>query len=165
MSMDRTKAKTRRLEINQMTLGTGVVIFGIWSLIRMGLTLFIFNDGMDAEFDPDYRTLSLAIVWVATILLFLLYAYVGLSARSEGRGKRKSVAFLIWSGFALFLYIISLVFEVSAMFEEEKGIFSMVASLIIDITSIVCMLEMMVGSVKLRKLRKAAEAEEKEVLA
>ena len=48
-------AGIRRLEINLRTLGTGVIVFGIWSLVRIGLTTFIFHNDIDNVLDDDNR--------------------------------------------------------------------------------------------------------------
>ena len=46
-------AKTRRLENNLMTVGTGVAAFGVWALVKYILTAFVLNEEIEDSMEPS----------------------------------------------------------------------------------------------------------------
>ena len=149
-------AKTRQMEIDLMTLGTGVILFGLWSIVRTALTLFIFDDEIKELVEPEMRTPVYIFVFVFMSLVALLLVYTGFTARSVGKGKQKSILYLIVGGFSILIYLLSIIIGISSIFtENDQGLLSMIASLLIDVTSIVCTLQMMIYGIRLRRIRKA----------
>lgn len=155
-------ANTRRLEINLMTLGTGISLFGLWAFVRSGLTLFILRDQINTLIGEENRLLIYLIVFGAVAILCLMYFYIGMSARAEGKGKHKSILYLILTGINLCLYLPALIPEFFSLFSgTEEEILSVVISILIDITTIVCMVEMMIIGIRLRRIRKNMSIQEK----
>ena len=37
------------MEINLLTLGTGIIIFGVWSFVRAALTIFVFDNDIATQ--------------------------------------------------------------------------------------------------------------------
>lgn len=85
---------------------------------------------------------------------FLLRCFVGFSARAEGKGKRKSVVYLVFAGLITLVFLFIIIVEIYYLAVYRRSIFSMTVSLIIDITSLVFLVELIVNSIKIRKLRK-----------
>ena len=85
---------------------------------------------------------------------FLIRCYVGFSARSEGKGKHKSVLYLVFAGLITFVYFFVIVCECVYFVVGNERIVTVIVTLIIDVTSLVFLVELMVNSIKIRKLRK-----------
>ena len=147
-------AKARRLEINLMTLGTGVILFGVWSFIKLALTFLIYKEDFGVIGSDENMAIAMIFIWALFVLAFLIYFYIGKSARSEGKGKHKTIFYLIVTGAVILLGVASIVLEVIAVIPTPELYFSTGVSLIIDATSLVILIEVMINAISLRKLRK-----------
>lgn len=144
----------RRLENDLMILGEGIVLISAWTFLKFVITLIAFRN---VKITPDVDLLYLVMLGVLGIILvgiFLLYSFVGLSARSESRGKRKRPIYLILAGILTVTRTLVILSEIVSFFFTRSGVLTIIISLVIDMTSLVFMLEIMGAAVRLRKLRK-----------
>lgn len=139
----------RKTEINLITIGTGVILFGLWTFVKFFLTS-VFADINHLE-NSDLFSIS---AWIITIIELTIRCYIGFSARSEGRGKRKRILYLILTSFIILIYLPIIALEVLIIFVTPGYIFNMIITLIIDATSVIFLLELMIDSIRLRRLRK-----------
>ena len=91
--------------------GIATIIFGVWGILKT--ILFIVLDPYKTDGSAiDIKTISVQfIIWViiyAIIDLFLRF-FVGLSARSESKGKKKSILYLIFAGILIIASLISII--------------------------------------------------------
>ena len=137
-------ATIRRLQNNLITLGTGTIAFGIWTVIKYFLlcTVDIPNiiDSTGQIPDDIYR------------IAFFIICVIGFSARSEGRGKKKGWFYLITAIITILLYVFGVITEITAMFSATEGLLNKIITLLIDTTSIVLIIEIIISSIKLKKL-------------
>ena len=145
--------KIRRLESNLTTIGTGVIAFGFWGFLKFILS-YLFLGAQSVGIDGDeYITVIAVFVWAVAILIPLVYLWIGMSARAEGRGKRKSALYLFMVGWIIFVSTIAILLELYSL-SKLKDWFEIIVTLIIDLTRYVFLIELMVYSISLRKLRK-----------
>ena len=100
-------AKIRKTEINLITLGTGVIFFGVWTLVKSLVSFF-----------------------------------------------------LVVAGIIVFFRSILVVLEIIAAIFDHGDSINLLISAFIDITTIVFLVELMVYSIRLKKIRKAEPAKE-----
>lgn len=148
------EAKIRRTEDNLFVLGTSVIAFGLWNLIKFTVYFFFNSDDLKQAVDEKYFMFSVIVVWVIFFISFLLRCFIGLSARAEGKGKRKSVLYLVFTGIIMLVYSFLIIFEAVYFMVQFEHIFTMIVTLIIDVTSLVFLIELMINSIRIRKLRK-----------
>lgn len=152
-------AKTRRLENNLVTLGTGIIAFGLWAFIKLILTV-VFLGSAYFEDSPEERRLAVMIAtWVIAVLTLLMYVWLGLSARAEGNGKKKKPVYLFVVGIISvygFVMILLEVFLMITKFNKIDDPFSLFITIIIDVTRMIFLIELIYSSVTLRKIRKQA---------
>lgn len=152
-------AKTRRLENNLVTLGTGIIAFGLWAFIKLILTV-VFLGSAYFEDSPEERRLAVMIAtWVVAVLTLLMYVWLGLSARAEGNGKKKKPVYLFVVGIISvygFVMILLEVFLMITKFNKIDDPFSLFITIIIDVTRMIFLIELIYSSVTLRKIRKQA---------
>ena len=142
-----------KIEINLITTGTGLMFFGLWTFIKFFLTIVFLGVEYDDNTSDEVKLIATIITIIAVAIVSALFCYVGLSARAEGKGKKKSVVYLIVNGLILFFHILIIILEtVSLLF--GVNIFTIVVTIIIDATAAVLMLEVMINSIKLRKIRR-----------
>ena len=145
--------KIRRLESNLSTIGTGIISFGFWGFLKFILS-YLFLGAQSVGIDGDeYITVVAIFVWAVAILIPLVYLWIGMSARAEGRGKRKSALYLFMVGWIIFVSTIAILMELYSL-SKLKDWFEIIVTLIIDLTRYVFLIELMVYSISLRKLRK-----------
>lgn len=145
--------KIRRLESNLSTIGTGIIAFGFWGFLKFILS-YLFLGAQSVGIDGDeYITVIAVFVWAVAILIPLVYLWIGMSARAEGRGKRKSALYLLMVGWIIFVSTIAILMELYSL-SKLKNWFEIIVTLIIDLTRYVFLIELMVYSISLRKLRK-----------
>ena len=151
-------AATRRIEINQMTLGTGVIFFGIWSLARAFLTFFMVDDDEITQMnDSTIKTTVYVILMIFAFVLTFLQLYVGVSARSEGLGRQKPIAYRVIISLIILSYFLSILLEIVGIFVVDSSYYiSLFVSIVIDATLFVCLIEMLINSVQLKKIRNKA---------
>lgn len=145
--------KIRKLESNLTTIGTGIIAFGFWGFLKFILS-YLFLGAQSVGIDGDeYITVIAVFVWAVAILIPLVYLWIGMSARAEGRGKRKSALYLFMVGWIIFVSTIAILLELYSL-SKLKDWFEIIVTLIIDLTRYVFLIELMVYSITLRKLRK-----------
>ncbi len=153
-------AKTRKTEINLITLGTGVIFFGLWTLVKSLVSFFLLDAELRENLSDEMIFYTKIIFWSLIAVSFLLNFYVGLSARSLGKGKNKSSFFLVVAGIIVFFRSILVVIEILAAIFDHGDTINLLISAFIDITTIVFLVELMVNAIRLKKIRKAKPAKE-----
>ena len=142
-----------KIEINLITTGTGLMFFGLWTFIKFFLTIVFLGVEYDDNTSDEVKLIATIITIIAVAIVSALFCYVGLSARAEGKGKKKSVVYLIVNGFLLFFHILIIILEAAALLFGEN-ILTIIITMIIDATAVVLMSEVMINSIKLRKIRR-----------
>lgn len=146
-------ATKNKIEINLITTGTGLMFFGLWTFIKFFLTTVFLGVEYDDNTSDEVKLTATIIAIIAVAIISALFCYVGLSARAEGKGKKKSVVYLIVNGFLLFFHILIIILEAAALLFGEN-ILTIIITIIIDATAAVLMSEVMINSIKLRKIRR-----------
>lgn len=147
-------AKIRRTQDNLYVLGTSVIVFGMWNLLKFAIYFFVSPGEIKKETGDENYFIAVIVLWSMFFVSFLLRCFIGFSARAEGKGKRKSVLYLVLAGIIALVYCTLIAFEAAYFIAEHNHIFTSVVTLIIDVTSLVFLIELMVNSIKIRKLRK-----------
>lgn len=147
-------AKIRRTQDNLFVLGTSVVVFGLWNLIKFAIYYFVASNEIKEASGEKYYLITSIVCWVIFFFSFVLRCFIGFSARAEGKGKRKNVVYLVFAGMIALVYFCVIAFEVAYFIVRHDHIFTMIVTLIIDVTSLVFLVELIVNSIRIRKLRK-----------
>ena len=147
-------AKIRRTQDNLYVLGTSVIVFGMWNLLKFTIYFFVSSDEFKKETGDEKFFIAVILLWSMLFISFLLRCVIGFSARAEGKGKRKSVFYLVLAGIIALVYCTLIAFETAYFIAEHNQIFTSIVTLIIDVTSLVFLIELMVNSIRIRKLRK-----------
>lgn len=157
----------RRSKDTLIVVGAGTVIFGIWTLVKMLSLLIIFRkETVEAVLDitgPLEGVSDRFTFWAFTLIFTIMMAavlsvrtYVGLSAIAEGRGKKRRKLYIF---LASLMVIFSAYTFCSSFFTldapEQFGPLTRnqsISALIIDATSMIMLVQMIVSALKIRKL-------------
>ena len=151
-------AKARKRETDLKSLGMGVMLFGAWTFIKLAVTFLMYGIQFDEVLSEEVMTAGRIIIWVILALAFLIRLYIGISARSESDGKRKRAFYLVLAGLVVAVDAAAIVAEIVMLFTGSEGILSMAITVLIDATSTVILIELMVNAIAVRKLRKKEAA-------
>lgn len=136
-----------------ITIGTGVIVFGFWAFIKFVLTNIILGMQRYETVDDQYANLFTVLIWGFAVLSPLVYLWIGLSARAEGKGRHKSFLYLIMLAIVILFGTIVILGEIAALI-LLTNVIELIVTLFIDLTRIVFLTELMADSITLRVLRK-----------
>ena len=143
--------------------GQGVIAFGLWSLIKNNLYLFLSAEELFPETDEFSPKMQIAIILITfLILLFfsslelLLRIYVGRSAMNEAKGLKFRKHYVGFSRFLIAFYVFSVAIEILEIILPGVDVNSFperFASVIVDTTSLIMLIELVSAAKKVRSLR------------
>ena len=153
----------RRLRISLMTLGSGVFAFGVWSILKSYLYLWVnpvvFDDIAEQE---QYAVMIIFYVLFTFFMLIdlLLRAYVGMGARSMGMGKKKGLMYMIVLSLMLAVSVLSCLFMVMGREStrmENQSEMDYFVSAFVEFCNMGVLAELLYTVVRVRKLEKQTE--------
>lgn len=134
--------------------GLATIVFGIWSIVK-SILLTALNSfqgsGDTVEIDKSVLLPFFGIVLLYVLIDLLLRFYVGVSARRESKGKKKSILYLIIAGILgiiTFANIIYTFLQISSI--EAVDIF---VSVIIEMISLFALVETIIYGIRLKLLK------------
>lgn len=155
----------RRRRISLISLGTGVIAFGVWSVTKTFLYFWVNPiDLSGVDVPPEYNGLVTLLTYVMIGFLMLaglvLRLYVGLSARAEGMGKKKRHGYIAVGALLLVInlapYPFILLGTLSARLENQARL-DYYVSLFVDFTSLITLGDLLRTAIRARKLEKLLE--------
>ena len=155
-------AKTRRLENNLVTLGTGVIAFGLWAFIKLILTVILLGNAYYEDAGEEDQLAVVISTWVIAVLTVLMYVWLGMSARAEGKGKRVKPVYLFFAGvicvYGLAMILLEAFYLITDFINIDDPLI-LVITIFIDVTRMIFLIQLIYSSVALRKIRKQAKEE------
>ena len=152
-------------------VGLGAIAFGIWSLIK-SILYFVLVEPIIKTISSNYDNLSNSKIeaWVLIAITFTLVVLfvlidmllrwkVGRKAMAVSRGEREpGVGFFVLSSILLLMDMSELVMgilSIAGIISSDEDLFDQISTLLVDFTSVVMLIEMIVAAVMIRKLTKA----------
>ena len=156
-----TELRRRRSEL--LTLGYGIIAFGLWSVLKTYLYTWVDPIIREADVTAENRTAAVIVAYIMITMVlavdFGLRLYVGMSARAEGMGKKKGRGYIIVA--ALMLLISVLLWFLSLGYiqsrAENDSLMDYIISMVVDLTSIAILARLVYNAVKVRQLRRELE--------
>ena len=153
----------RRLRIALMTLGSGVFAFGVWSILKSYLYLWV-NPVVFDDIEAQYQsavTIAFYVLFSFFMLIdLLLRAYVGMGARSMGMGKKKGLMYIIVLSLMLAASVLSCFFMVTGRKNtrmENQSLMDFYVSAFVEFCNMGVLAERLYTVVRVRKLEKRTE--------
>ncbi len=151
----------RRESSTLVVLGTGVMVFGIWSIIKL-LGMFAFRIPLfTASEEEDLGSVGMLFAVIIAVIIVsvdvLLRIFVGIRARREGEGKKAEKAYLVFLVLMIIVSVISVAVEIDAVLSAERDFFDSYANLIMELTSLVVSFEVFMAAKYVRRFRAKAE--------
>lgn len=173
VAQQKEKMRLRRDENTLTVVGSGVILFGVWTVVKMvlhelnRLPEFMAELGADelgfeetglADMGLDPKLLATVVAFTVVIIVFLmdlaLRVFVGLSARAEGRGRPQGRLYLILAGMLLLLSGVSFCSYVVTYFLPSDTVVDADAAILVELTSFITLLQMIISAVRVRRARR-----------
>ena len=154
----------RRKQVTLVTLGTGVILFGVWSVVKSLLyyRTNLFAD-LDTQVEPELLPYMLATVVIVALFVLAdlgIRLKIGRRARAEGMGRRQKNGYLVLAALIVLVNITGDLLGVYALVKygisEQSGL-EYVVSVLVDLSSTVLLAELIVTALRVRKLRAMSE--------
>ena len=172
--MDTMQNELRKYQHTLAVVGMGAIGFGIWSVVKATLYLTIINPLKDVVLtDYEYMTdfeyeplIALGLTFGITALIVLTDLHLrwraGKLALDISRGNRlPTVRFFVRIGIVLLIDAMELVtgiLGIIGVISSEEEFLDVVSTLLVDLTSVVTLIEMVVAAVMIRKITEPLEA-------
>lgn len=159
------ETELRRKQISLVTLGTGTILFGGWSVLR-GLLYFWQGPTIDfGDYTDPRMALTVKIVFFLIVALLMLAdsglrIYIGRAARAEGMRGKTSRLYLVLAAVLLATSLSGDVYSLYALFAgklADQSRLELLVSLLVDLTSSILLAELIVTARRIRKLRALSE--------
>lgn len=155
------RKKQNRLGIS----GIAVIAFGLWNIAKVVINAVSSPDGFHrimkdtglSSLKSDEATLLLVVLLVVLAIDLGLRFLVGFSARAESKGKKKSIFYLIVAAVLLAGSVISIITIFASFFADS--VFDTIIAIILELSSILALLDVIVSSAGIRALKKKIAAE------
>ena len=163
----------RRSQNTLIVVGTGTILFSVWTVVKTLGTLILLKDEAVAVVrktadengiiisDQHLFYIVLAVTLIALLLFLAVRTYIGLAAISEGRGIRRRMGYLILAVIMIIFNITAVIINFVSVKSQDSidslAVFSNDTSLsahIIEITSIIMLVELVFSAIRIRIVRK-----------
>ena len=132
--------------------GTGTMILGVWSLVQLFLYFTVRSDELEAlsQAVPGI-TLEMVYALIGILAGLEIFArfFVGFSARSVAIKGKKRIVYVILCFLIILWYVLMMYLEILSL--DEVGIFSVVMSLVVYLTSMYICFEVAVTGIRIRR--------------
>ena len=158
-------AKIRKYQDYMIISARALLAFGLWGLLRVfffkasGQTVFqiLAEESAGTGMDPVVFEIMFIIVYLIFDVVFRIY--VGRSALAEGRGRKRSIVYLVVA--ALYI-LISLISYIVIIGDNSIGGTPIedISAVIIDLTTLLALVIIIVSSINVRRMRKIKKGAE-----
>ena len=134
----------------------GVIAFTAWGAVKTFLLLFFTGEGRETMQEVSVVkygiTLLISVLSVSVLVTAALNLYVGFSAISEGKGRKRMN---IYVAVAVFLTAVRFIGVIGDIFYPQDKAFTVMdklATIIVDTTSFIMMADLTLSAIRLRRL-------------
>ncbi|WP_026515915.1 hypothetical protein [Butyrivibrio sp. MC2021] len=161
--------KLRKLRHTVYISGLGVLLYGVWSLLKVAISVIADDDVLglnEIELDAENPAAELMFIYIFAaifiIILILVHYYLGRCAMKVGRYYSRKRFFLIPTALTAVWYIAS----IPQTFEDLKGNIenfdTAITSALIDITLIIVLIDIVISTIRISKIERKLEHEERQ---
>ena len=156
--MKSEKALLRKYEDDLHVGGIGVIIMGVWSIVKVLIEIFTnTKEFFDVESDdPVEKALTIIVILVfigaVSVIVMYIHLYIGLNAMKAARGLKYKKRFHI-------VTIIYTVISIAALitYKEDlkdiQNIDTTIASILVDLTTIYILIVVFISAINIKKLK------------
>ena len=163
LANDREAVKYRRNCNTLVVLGTGVILYGFWSIIKLtmclifGVELFDMDD-LEALGPIGISFVMIMVVFIMAIDVFIRL-HVGLRARYEGAGQKAGKAYLVGCAWLILESTFAIAIIIPDLINMDGDFFDTYLSVFMELCSLAFSIEVFIAAISVRKYRKKSGEE------
>lgn len=152
------KLKLRKYEDDLNVSGSGIIIMGAWSVIRVLIELFLgTKDSVIFEADsPGKKALRIAVAAVVIIILSLIimkvHLYIGMNASRAAKGRPHKKGYFAAAIIIFILSVCSLYFYKEEI-RDLDNIDTTIASILVDLVTIYLLFTIIFSTLQIKKIK------------
>ena len=151
----------RRNSNTLVILGTAVIVFGLWNIIKvvaysiLGIPIYDLSDleGVEAEDEQFFMIFIMIILYITLAGDAVVRFIAGHNARAEGLGKKRSKAYLFFLVWEILFGIFTVGSVISEMFASPESFEDYYVSLFMELSSLVILIEVFIAALSVRKYK------------
>ena len=153
--------KIRKYNRNVEISGGAMIMFGVWTVIRIMLSFLMKTDEVTSSIDltavdkKTYFLIGLVASFFVFIIVMVFHLSIGMGAIRYARGRSKRKWFLFLSLVVMLGTLITMP-SYLVMLDSDSDIDTTIASIIVDLTMIFIQIDMISSVVRLEILKKKA---------
>ena len=160
----------RKSQNTLIVVGSGTILFSIWTAVKVLSSLFLLRTETVASVrkltDLNDSTYSDKMIFIITLVIYLIIVaifvafrtYVGRAAIAEGIGRRRRRGYLVIAVIMIVMSMLTIINNLRTTGETETALAiydnTSFSSLIIELTSMIMLIEMVSSAVKIRAARR-----------
>ena len=159
------ETELRRCRSNLSILGSGVIVFSIWEILKPLLVSLLVqhteaaapSDSLPFGLSPNTIAVLILAALLLAVLSVVLRLCIGLSARAEAAGKRRGKAYVILAFLIFALQVMGFLLMFLPFFlprQTERALLDTAASLLVELSSTVITGELAFTAARFKKLSK-----------
>lgn len=154
----------RRNENILSVSGVTIILFGVWTAIKLVLYFSLSEDGFraipkDAEGQLE-RLMLTAILVLFIVISMSSRLWVGLSARTESMGRKKGYGYMFLAMLILTADMLALGFSLADIEGNFDSWMDLIITLFVEATSMLTVVELIVAAFRVKKLKRLAAEEQ-----
>lgn len=155
--------KLRKHQSTLVVAGTGVILFGLWSIVKTLMFLTTTWAALAAHAVELGLTNKFVIAIIIAIVVFVLGAdllmrlYIGLCAVSEGKGRKSRSFYLLVAGWLLFTSITVFPANLYNAYSLSGFAPDVLIATVLELTSLYALADLLFSGIRIKQLRKQPE--------
>ncbi|ETP73299.1 hypothetical protein UYO_0765 [Lachnospiraceae bacterium JC7] len=140
--------------------GNGVMFLGMWSFLKINLYFLLGRDALLSDILPDEsldESTFLLILYIFSMIIASIELFfrirVGRGAIAEARDKEKPKRYIGMAMTLIILYMLSVILTFFGLDIYKDNFWDQIASMIVDITSLVMLIELVSSANILRRIK------------
>jgi hypothetical protein len=156
---DDATIKFRRNSRTLADLGTGIIVFGFWSIIKLAtyliLNIPIYDLSEIEDMDQSDLPIVMGMLYVMLAIDVVVRLIVGLNARAEGRGRKRSSLYLIFNVWLILFGLFSVGSVIWECFESimTESFFDYLLTLFMECSSLAITIEVYIAALSVRRYK------------
>ena len=147
----------RRNSKTLVILGTGVMVFAFWTIVKIAAYLILGVPIVDEEELGETDELFLIIFYVILVVVLLgdviIRLIVGLCLRSEGLGKRVKSGYLVLNVWLILFGVVSLWLEIEDLMMLNDTFMDEYITLFMELSSFLILIEAFIAAIGARRYK------------
>ena len=158
LANSREDIKYRRNCNTLVVLGTGVILYGFWSIIKLAMCLIFGVELFDENDLESLGPIGISFVMVIVVIIMavdvFIRLHVGLRARYEGAGQKAGKAYLVGCVWLILESTFAIAIVIPDLINMDGDFLDTYLSVFMELCSLAFSIEVFIAAISVRKYRK-----------